>query len=55
MVYTNITTPKFEETGKMSKLTSSIVLLLGVLTAISSIIMFTILKYFTTDGFKNVN
>jgi len=55
MVYTNISTPKFEETGKMSKVTSSIVLLIGVLTAISSIIMFTILKYFTTDGFKNVN
>ena len=55
IVYTNISTPKFEETGKMSKLTSSIVLLLGVLTAISSIIMFTILKYFTTDGFKNIN
>jgi hypothetical protein len=51
IVYMNISTPKFDETGKISKVTSSIVYLLGVLTAISSIIMFTILKYFTTDGF----
>ena len=51
----NISTPKFDETGKISKVTSSIVYLLGVLTAISSIIMFTILKYFTTDGFACKN
>jgi hypothetical protein len=55
IVYTNISTPKFEETGKISKVTSSIVYLLGVLSAISSIIIFTILKYFTTDGFKTIN
>ena len=44
IVYTNISTPKFEETGKMSKVTSSIIYLLGVLSAISSIIIFTILN-----------
>ena len=55
IVYMNISTPKFDETGKISKVTSSIVYLLGVLTAISSIIMFTILKYFTTDGFRVLN
>ena len=55
IVYTNISTPKFEETGKISKVTSSIVYLLGVLSAISSIIIYTILKYFTTDGFKTIN
>ena len=53
IVFSNISTPKFEETGKISKVTSSIIYLLGVLSAISSIIMFTILKYFTTDGFKS--
>jgi hypothetical protein len=52
IVYTNITTEKFEATGKLSKLTSSLVYLLGVLTTICSLIMFTILKYYTTDGFK---
>ena len=51
IVYTNITSDNFEKTGKMSKVTSSIVYLLGVLSAISSIILYTILKYFTTDGF----
>ncbi len=51
IVYTNITSENFEKTGKMSKVTSSIVYLLGILSAISSIILYTILKYFTTDGF----
>jgi hypothetical protein len=55
IVFTNISTPNFESTGKISKVTSSIVYLLGVLSAISSIIMFTILKYFTTDGFKTIS
>jgi hypothetical protein len=53
IVYTNITSDSFEKTGKMSKVTSSIVYLLGVLSAIASIILYTILKYFTTDGFTS--
>lgn len=55
IVFTNISSPNFESTGKISKVTSSIIYLLGVLSAISSIIMFTILKYFTTDGFKTIS
>jgi hypothetical protein len=51
IVYTNISEPSFQERGTMTKVTSSIVYLLGVLTSITSIILFTILKYFTTDGF----
>jgi hypothetical protein len=51
IVYTNISTQKFEETSKFSNLTLSFVYLLGVLSAISSIILYTILKYYTTDGF----
>ena len=51
IVYTNITSDSFEKTGKMSKVTSSMVYLLGVLSAITSIILYTILRYFTTDGF----
>ena len=51
IVYTNISSESFEKTGKISKVTSSVVYLLGVLSAISSIIIYTILKYFTTDGF----
>ena len=55
MVYTNINTEKFENTGKMSKVTSGIIYLLGVITTICSIILYTILKYFSTDGFRNIN
>lgn len=51
IVYTNISTDSFEKSGKISKVTSSIIYLLGVLSAITTIILYTILKYFTTDGF----
>jgi lysylphosphatidylglycerol synthetase-like protein (DUF2156 family) len=50
MVYTNIATKEFEVSGKMSKVTSSIIYLLGVLTGICSMIMYIILKFFRTDG-----
>lgn len=52
LVNSNISTEKFEATGKISKVVSSIIYLLGVVTAICSIILYTILKYFSTDGFK---
>ena len=54
LIYTNITTPKFKETGKMSQLVVSILYLLGVLSGITSFILFTILSKFTTDGFQCV-
>jgi len=52
IVNSNINTEKFELTGKISKVTTSIIYLLGVLTAICSIILYTILNYFSTDGFN---
>jgi hypothetical protein len=55
LVYTNISSDKFQTTGNISKLTSSVIYLLGVVTAICSIILYTILKYFTTDGFTVSN
>lgn len=55
IVYINISTEKFETTGKISKVTSSIIYLLGVLGAICSIIIYIILTYFRTDGFTNIN
>jgi hypothetical protein len=55
LIYTNISTESFEINGKISKVTSSIVYLLGILTAICSIILNTILKYYSTDGFSNLN
>ncbi len=51
LVITNIGTERFETTGKISKVTSSIMYLLGMLTTISSITLYTILKYYSTDGF----
>jgi hypothetical protein len=54
LVNTNLNTEKFELTGKISKVSSSILYLLGVVTAICSIILYTILKYFSTDGYKNM-
>lgn len=55
LVYSNINTEKFDTTGKLSKVTSSIVYLIGVITAICSIILYTILKYYSTDGFTCIN
>ena len=55
IIYRNISTDIFESTGKISKVTSSILYLLGILSAISSIFLFMILKYFTTDGFSTLN
>jgi len=54
IVYNNISNEKFASTGKMSKVTTCIIYLLGVLDAICSIIIYTILTYFKTDGFKNI-
>jgi hypothetical protein len=51
IIISNISNEKFETTGKLSKVTSSIIYLLGVLTGISSIILNTILTYYSTDGF----
>lgn len=55
MVYTNINTDKFEATGKIPRLASSIIYLIGILSAISSIVLYTILKYYSTDGFSTIN
>ena len=55
LVYQNIDTANFESSGKISKVTSSILYLLGVLTSICSINLYIILKYYTTDGFTNIN
>jgi hypothetical protein len=51
LVYNNINSEGFQATGNLSKVTSSILYLLGVITAICSIILYRILKYYSTDGF----
>lgn len=53
MIYGITTSEKFETSGKMSMVQMNLIYLLGVITAISTIILHTILKYYTTDGFTN--
>ena len=55
LVYNGMNSEKFTATGKLSKVTSGIIYLLGTITAISSIILYTILKYYSTDGFQSIN
>lgn len=55
LVYTNINTDNFESTGKIPNIISNLLYLLGILTVICSIILATVLKYFSTDGFTNIN
>lgn len=50
MLYGNIISEKFQQTGKISKITLGMVYLIGTISGICSIIIFTLLKYFTTDG-----
>jgi hypothetical protein len=48
--YNSINSKTFTTTGKLPKLSYSMMYLIGVLNVISVLIMNTILKYFTTDG-----
>jgi hypothetical protein len=49
-LYKNIISSKFESTKKISKLTSIILYLFNVITAICSISLFAILQYYKADG-----
>jgi hypothetical protein len=55
IVYKNITTKEFDVSGKISKVTSSLIYLIGVLSSLSAMIIYIVLKYFRTDGFKVLN
>jgi len=50
LIYNGINTEKFETTKRLSKVTNSILYLYGVIAAISSITLFTILNDFSADG-----
>jgi hypothetical protein len=51
IVVSNVDTEKFDLTGKLPKMISSFLYLLGTITAISSIVLYRNLKYASTDGF----
>jgi hypothetical protein len=50
LLYSNMDSEKFKTTGKLSSITSSLIYLLGVISSMCALILYTILKYFTTDG-----
>jgi len=50
LLYENMGTEKFKQTYKLSSVTSSLIYLLGVITGMCALIIYTILKFFTTDG-----
>jgi hypothetical protein len=52
VIYSAVSSKNFDEKG-ISSVTSGTILLLAVLTGISTNIIRTILKYFTTDGFTS--
>ena len=54
LIYNNIDSHSFDVSGKISKVTSSLIYLLLVLTMICSVNIYIILKYFTTDGFRSL-
>ena len=55
IIYTNVFSDKFQNTGKIDKITSSLIYLLGVLSSMSAAVLYIILKYYTTDGFAVMN
>ena len=50
ILYSSIETAKFQSTGRLPRIVSGIIYLLDILEGVCAIILFTILKYFTTDG-----
>jgi hypothetical protein len=50
LIYNGINSEKFETTKRLSKVTNSILYLYGVIAAICSITLFTILNNFSADG-----
>ena len=51
LIYNSLDNEKFDTTGKLLNVTSSILYLTGVISGISSILLYTNLKYYSTDGF----
>jgi len=54
LLYGNMDTEKFKQSHKLSSITSSLIYLLGVISTMCALILYTILKYFTTDGFSTL-
>jgi hypothetical protein len=55
LIYRNIGTSSFDSSGKLSGVTNNLLYLIGILSLISAIILYRILKYYSTDGFSYIN
>lgn len=55
LVYRNLGNEVFETTGKLPKAASSAIIFMGTITTICSIMLYRILKYYSTDGFTVYN
>ena len=55
LIYTNMDKQEFKTNGNISSITTGLLYLLGVLSSISTIIIYVILKYFRADGFQTLN
>lgn len=53
-LYSGTTSRSFQKTHLLSKITNSIVCFTAVINSICAIILYVILKYYTTDGYKNI-
>lgn len=51
LLYDGIDSEQFKKTNRLSKITLSVLSLAAILNTICVFILFTILKYYTTDGF----
>lgn len=55
LIYRNIEAVSFESNGKLSSVTNSLLYLIGIISLICAIMLYRILKYFSTDGFSYIN
>ena len=54
LLYGNMDTEKFKQTYRLSSITTSLLYLLGVISSMCALILYTILTHFTTDGFSTL-
>jgi hypothetical protein len=55
LIYTNMDKQEFKTNGDISSITTGLLYLLGVLSLITTITIYVILKYFRADGFQTLN
>ena len=54
LLYNGINSTSFQRTHTLSKVIISVICLVAVLNTISALILYVILNYYTTDGYKNI-